>query len=383
MPTQFAVNRSLGGITAGYRSPVNINYNNPASYSAIKLTTFEIAVAANGLWLNDGDTTQRFGSGSISYLAFAFPMAKFWGASVGLIPYSSNSYDVRQTVAGPNGLGSDIEYRFVGEGQLYQFYIGNGFSYKGFSAGFNIAYLFGTLRKETLTFFPDLQTAFPSRIVESRLAKDFIWNAGLQYTQRLNKELFLTFGLSANTSIDTKFERDLRWERLTSISSRIDTLKQEAVEAGVIKLPAKWNLGVTLTKTASYKMGLDVGYEQWSQYEAFGESSENLVDALRIGFGISFRPQGRSFGNMWKSADYNLGFYYSTNHYELNGNRLPQFALTGGIGIPIKKINSRINLALEIGQRGSLNDGLFRETFMNATFGFTLNDRWFVKRRFE
>ena len=381
----FAFNRAMGGITAGFRSPTNLNYSNPASYSALRLTTLETAVTANGLWLNDGNSTERFGSGSLSYLAFGFPIANFWGLSGGLIPYSSVSYDVQQSQSSTD-IG-DVAYRFTGEGQLYQFYIGNGFRYKRLSAGFNVAYLFGTLTRTTIADFPEVINAVPSRRRESLVAKDFIWNAGLQYAQKLKGKTFLTLGLSGNTNIDTNFERDILWERVaissTQLVSPIDTVSASPAESGNVTLPAQFRLGAYLNKGAEWSVGLDVSLEQWSKFQAFEEENINLVDATKVALGVAFRPSKRERGSFWQSANYKFGGYYNTNRFEIDGESLPEFGLSTGMGIPLRKLNSKINIALEAGSRGKVSGRLFRETFFNATVGFTLNDRWFVKRKFD
>jgi hypothetical protein len=42
--TLFSANKGMGGIAAGFRSTRDINYLNPASYSALEYTTFDIGL---------------------------------------------------------------------------------------------------------------------------------------------------------------------------------------------------------------------------------------------------------------------------------------------------------------------------------------------------
>jgi hypothetical protein len=39
--SSFAASKGMGRLTAGYRDPLHINFNNPASYSNLALTTLE------------------------------------------------------------------------------------------------------------------------------------------------------------------------------------------------------------------------------------------------------------------------------------------------------------------------------------------------------
>jgi len=40
-------------------------------------------------------------------------------------------------------------------------------------------------------------------------------------------------------------------------------------------------------------------------------------------------------------------------------------------------------MALEVGQRGTLNDGLIKENFVRFTLGVAMFERWFIKRKFK
>jgi hypothetical protein len=49
----------------------------------------------------------------------------------------------------------------------------------------------------------------------------------------------------------------------------------------------------------------------------------------------------------------------------------------------LPKTASRINLAFEIGQRGTTNSGLIKEQFMGVHAGFNLCDKWFIQRKYD
>ena len=58
-------------------------------------------------------------------------------------------------------------------------------------------------------------------------------------------------------------------------------------------------------------------------------------------------------------------------------------SLSLGFGLPLPKSASRINLALEIGQRGTTNSGLIKEQFMGVHAGFNFCDKWFIQRKYD
>jgi hypothetical protein len=85
-----------------------------------------------------------------------------------------------------------------------------------------------------------------------------------------------------------------------------------------------------------------------------------------------------------------LGGYYSDGMLRINGNNVPEYGLSFGVGLPFtiptyyrKPVTSMVNLAFTYGQRGNINPNLLAEQFFRVSLSFSLNDRWFVRTRFE
>ena len=69
---------------------------------------------------------------------------------------------------------------------------------------------------------------------------------------------------------------------------------------------------------------------------------------------------------------------------------MKDYAITLGAGFPLRKIKvgetysqSIINVGFEIGQRGTTENQLIQEKYFKAVVGITLNDRWFIKRKYD
>ncbi len=384
-PTYFAANRALGGFATAFRSPLNVNYNNPASYSAIKrLMVFEVGVLAQGLWLNTDTQTGSTGNATISYAAFGFPINKHWTMSMGFMPHSSLNYDIVDTLQHPQL--DTIAYQFQGQGQNYQLYWGNGFSYKGFSAGFNIGFLFGTYERTVSSRFFSIGNSFDNLLTETTEHRDFIWNVGLQYHRKLKNEVNLTLGVSSNTQMDVSSVLDSRWERtfLTSgIVQNVDTIYSNVGEKGTVVLPSKFSAGVALSKGIDWMVGFDITQEQWNNYQNFGKADSALVNSTRFNLAVSTVPDKNAIRKFWKNTLYRFGAYYDTGNIKLGDQNLAAYGFTIGAGFPVRRAASRLNLAFEVGSRGTIENNLIRETYFNATMGMTINDWWFIKRKYD
>jgi hypothetical protein len=71
--------------------------------------------------------------------------------------------------------------------------------------------------------------------------------------------------------------------------------------------------------------------------------------------------------------------------------QLPEYGITLGFGFPLRRtragngkyVQSMVNFAVEWGQRGTTDRSLLLENYWNFKLGFTLNDRWFIKRKYD
>ena len=83
-----------------------------------------------------------------------------------------------------------------------------------------------------------------------------------------------------------------------------------------------------------------------------------------------------------------MGGRYAQTLLELKNTPLTEYGLSLGVGLPVGRNFllqnfSLVNIGIEVGQRGTTQKGLIKEQFIRATIGFTINDRWFVRAKFD
>jgi hypothetical protein len=87
--------------------------------------------------------------------------------------------------------------------------------------------------------------------------------------------------------------------------------------------------------------------------------------------------------NYFKLVRYRAGFRYHQTYLQLRETPVNEWAFSFGMSLPIRKSFSQIHLAAEYGQRGTISNSLIQENFLRLTLGFTLNDLWFVQRKYD
>ena len=67
----------------------------------------------------------------------------------------------------------------------------------------------------------------------------------------------------------------------------------------------------------------------------------------------------------------------------MNGQRVYARGVTLGATLPVFQWYNGITLGVDFGQRGSLQNNLVRETYVNFSIGINLFDIWFQQYRYE
>jgi hypothetical protein len=373
----------MGGIANGIRFDNAINTKNPASYSAIQYTTFEVGAFGLFTELKSNSGSAFRNNAALSYLKIGFPVTKKWGASFGLIPVSGMGY---QSEINTELLDTPVTQIYQGSGGLNQFYIGNAYNItENLSIGINASYIFGTLQRTKANEFPDSLGFLNIRQSNSLYIGSLFFNYGIQYKKILNNEKVLIIGLNGNPGSSLNASRNTlatRYFYQSNIERFVDTTQNTLDEKGKVFFPMINSLGFSYAKPNKWMVGADVTFGQWSKLKIF-ESNQNLQNTTEISLGGSYTPNYMAVGNYFKTIEYRLGFNYSKSYVNILNENINQMNLSLGFALPLPKTASRINLALEIGKRGTLNNGLIEEKYMGVHAGFNFCDKWFIQRKYD
>jgi hypothetical protein len=415
---EFVASSSMGGLGATFHDPYHINVVNPASFSSLKSTAFEIGLNASYTLTQSSKTTFDNWSGNLGYLSLGFPLknpinqvldrrkpSKYdWGMGFTLSPYTVVGYNLQINTSIP-GTGEHL-YRYIGKGGTYKLNWSNAVKYEDFAFGLNLGYLFGKFSNEQIISFGDLGAArYDDYFTTDVSVGGFIWNAGATYDYVFKKpndakEMVPTgkrivFGLSGNftTNYDvtsTQLKERINYAYVTTNSSNasvfsVDTIVSPKVaQQGKGSLPATIHAGATYIKDNKYKIGIQATYASWKNTR--NDFSADVFDnSWRIAVGGEFVPNISSYNNYLKRIRYRYGVFYNTDPRTLNGYQMTRAGVTSGFGFPIilpRQQTSFVNVGFEVGQNGIENS--LQQTYYKINLGFTLNDNgWFYKRRYQ
>lgn len=379
-----SMQRQMGSVGYAMNSGRQINVMNPASYASIDSLTFlfDIGADVSLLWQKDGVAREHSTGGGLDYITMQFPICKFMGGSIGLIPYSSVGY----------AFGSEIQHGAKlnqGSGGINQAYLGVSGKVAGFSIGANIAYSFGTIRNDVFSTPLSQGQMLFEHIMQIH---DWDINLGVQYTAKLSRTETLVAGF---TYAPKKSLHGKTWQtkQATSQDSRPDTVAYMGMK-GNYYTPNSFGVGLSYKheRTSRWMVEADYTFQQWSKarYSPLYEigKPENLVfegmhfnDRSRYAVGGEFVPKIR--GNYFQRMVYRLGAYYSEDYLNIKGNSVREYGVTAGFGFNTPEGKTMINLGVEWKHRKASPQQLIAENYLNITLGVNFNELWFWQRRIK
>jgi hypothetical protein len=142
-----------------------------------------------------------------------------------------------------------------------------------------------------------------------------------------------------------------------------------------------YGFGLSIEKPDNWLVGADYRWQNWQKYQAFG-TGDSLVNSYQVRAGAEFVPDINNYTSYFKRVRYRVGLMYNSTYLQLRAKHLNEYSVTLGLGLPIRGLKTAINLSAELGTRGTTQSNLINETYFNFVVGFSIYERWFLKRKY-
>lgn len=376
----FGKNQAMGGIGIAIRSNANLSPLNPASYSEIDSLSsiFEIGFSGQGTRYKDARNSEYNADMNFSYLGMGFPAAHWWGIGIGILPVSFVGYDFGLDATEPVNTTS---YEYYGEGGISKVFWGNSFEIaKRVSLGLNLNYMFGSMDHYRKVSFPDNADFTNFAYVEKIKVNSFQFALGLQVVQPINDKSRMIFGAIYEPKTDLNAKRSLNSSRIVPVVGGeipVESVEDEPIE---LEYPQAFGFGLSYEFANKFQVGADYYFQNFSDAKFYGVDS--LVNRARIGLGLEYTPDiiNKSY---LKRIHYRLGANIDNNYQKIYGQEIIDYGITFGLGLPMGYSKTTINLAFEYGKIGTTNNNLVQQEYIKFVLNLSLNDVWFIKRKFK
>lgn len=384
--TENVIHRGMGGVCIADENPLACNPNNPASFAGLRLTAYQVGLEGVRVNVRNDSLSNRTGTMGLSYLNIGFPVNKHLGFSFGLSPFTRGKYGMQQSDSLP-GI-SKVLYNYYGGGGVQQIYVGAAYKFRHISFGLSTGYTFGNVVRTSEANFIDTLKIISSNISGRTNVGGVFLQLGTLISQTIKGETRVTFGATYQLAQNLNAKKETYWKSFIgdvlepSYEYKVDSVVELK---GKVRLPARIGLGLMLSQGEMWKAGLDFVSANWSNYRYYDQAdSTGQYWMLKLGGAIT--PEANTGSQLWKRLTYRAGAYIGKDIFRFRQTSLPVNGVTVGLGYPVRRTNmsiGQINASLDLGKRGTLDQGLLSEGYTRFTIGVTLNDKWFIPRKYE
>ncbi len=376
---------SMGGVGIAFQNQASLNPLNPASIASLKEQSFvfDAGLVMNSSKLSSTDISEKASYATLNHLLFGFQLVKNWKTSFGVIPLSDVGYNIN-SFESVDYIG-DINHIYNGNGGITKAYWTNAFNIsKNLSIGIEMGLLFGEIEQSHLMLIQETVNYFYTKEIKVNNYSDFYFKTGLQYNASLNENLDLTLGIiySSKTNIKTisLSSVQLVLPPASGLTNVIETIDENSVIGETI-IPGVLGFGIMLDNKKNLKLGFDLEKQFWSKYKSLDDEG-SFKNSTRIALGAEYIPDKTSVFSYLKRISYRAGIRYEKTPLYVNAKQLNEIGISFGVGLPLRRSLSSINIGLEIGQFGSTSSQLVKDTFVKFKLGISMHQKWFVRRKY-
>ena len=381
--------RNMGGVGVAMADSRQVNVMNPASYASSDSLTlhWDIGLDLTQLKTSEAGGTGKAFGGGLDYMTFQFPLTKYMGGSIGLIPYTTVGYSFGNDLKVTNGT-TEQSTSLSGYGGINDLYIGVGARpICGLSVGLNFGYQFGTIVNDQYV------VSSTSAVYEQKIeVRDWDMLIGLQYTYPFAKKHQLTLGFTYAPKKDMHGHTyGVKYDATgdvssTSGSTKPDTIGNYRLQDLGYSRPNSYSVGLNYQFDHRLTVEADFSLQQWSKASFPGitrESTNEVIyqtkfdDRYKVAVGAQYVPRTR--GNYFQRIAYRIGGSYTRDYLMIGSNHLKEYGVSCGFGLPTTAQKTVINLGFEYKRRQATPSSLVTENYFNVTLGINFKEFAFWK----
>lgn len=358
---------ALGGTSIAFPLSTGINLKNPAMWSENKDTRIQLGYKFNQSLVSNESQNLYQNNGGLDGLLTVFNLDTAMGASISMGFYSYTN--VNSLISSPvlltkNGESITGVTTYEGSGGITRVYFG--FSIKPIDMLAIGAQIFGN----TGVIENRVQSVFEENnsFGTYTQSKDGLGGSGMRFGIMLEPINKLRFGAFFEPTSSLSVENDLTFG--SGLVNDTNFVSNKSYD-----LPGGFGIGASY-ETGKFIFGVDYQASDFSKFNYNKMSNVEYSNYNTVSLGI--RRIGNDSPNA-KGLDtwgYSLGANFKNNYYKLNNVGISEYSGSFGFTIPIKG-TAELDAAISIGQRGTTNNGLIKESFGKLSINISIGDTWF------
>ncbi|MBA7531700.1 hypothetical protein ES705_23921 [subsurface metagenome] len=353
-----------GGFSMAFMDSINLNQMNYALWTYMPRTTFSLNFAYQGLQSQTATNEISSVDGNFFGGFLAIPLIpKVAAMGFGILPKSINNQGF---IIHDVGVGAPATQTIKVKGTLSEVQIVGSFAIgQNLSIGLFLYYILGKINDQTKIEYSD--PSYQNVDVENQY--QFY---GKGPSGGVSAFLRLTPRLSVGARVKFPSVMTMTTQHVSRSAERVIEKYQD------ITFPINGTVGASWAPFERWVIGADADYINWEDgYKFNGIPVNNMTNNFRFGAGIEHIPSRRRLAAYGNKMNYRAGVFYGQLNFIANGNFVNEYGVALGLGLPIKSGSSRLDVALQVGQRGDISLNGLSEKFFKLNFSISANELWF------
>lgn len=361
---------------------LSFDHLNPAGWGNITRARFSASALYEGFSSDDGIDSRYLSRTNLNGFVIALPVSPDHGITIsaGMIPFSRVNYDI---VTPFSRSGVTYILRYVGDGGISTAHLGaSGKLGDNLFVGTKFQYYFGSVNHTVSQSFSttDLSNA---EVRRSSRASGIGFTFGTIYTGlkslfHLGEMQSLQIGgiVSTTSFLSASSERIATYATGTT-NTQDTTIAPE----GTILIPYAAGAGIAFS-TDRMTIAGDFIYQNWQAFTVDGAHPDMIRNSYRVSAGAELLPTHGVPASFAQKMTYRFGIYYDASYYQIRGEPINEWGLTGGFGIPVF-LDTRLIIAADYGLRGTNAGQLQKDKILRISFTINISEPWFVRSEEE
>ncbi|MCB0832183.1 MAG: hypothetical protein KDC45_01835 [Bacteroidetes bacterium] len=353
----------MGGVILAIPGQTSTNYYNPAGLIGLTATRFEGSLYYQG----NQATTRNGGAFSdlthLNQVSFALPFGSRFAAAFSLARYSSVDYRYAQAGSFQN---EPYTEKYTGDGGMRQ--LAFSFAWKAVpstSVGLSAQYFMGSISRHWVVNWTSTEFEGSDDLIQENI-RGVRWVAGAIHSEK-------DFDYGMVIAPPAGMQRDEAIQNATG-----DTTSYRRVNEG---LPFELGLGAAYRGFNQYVVGADLVFSAWSAIKPFGQSQKHQ-NTIKVALGAERLPSTSISAGYFDLWSYRAGFYFQNLYASsATGKFGSEYFLTTGATIPFNRGRNQLDVAIEVGQRGSIGGFRVRDRITRISIAVSGGERWFQNRK--
>jgi hypothetical protein len=376
------------GLMPGFQNGISLS--NPATWSKLPFSYISGSYTASRFELTRLEIIQE--SSTLGHFSFIVPIKDQFAWGLGLNPFAGQNIHL---------IGNDTEqYFYDGEpyelrrslkatGGVYSLNTALGFPLGTYErGGISFDFLFGSTRHETILTINSTNYLYQRRHIYSGIMTKLFLSTARFTNTRLPAEFYTSIGLT----VKPVRVRSLWYEPFEDINESGDQDNSDFPSASNAQSPLQKSLK-DVFKPLEFEIGLDIKLNQIIYLQsAASHWSDNrksepelliyndwIKSQSHLSAGI-VKYKNRTPKTVLDHSIIRMGLYGKFYNFKFSDDTKMEYGLSLGIGFNFGLTKNQIDISYLIGKREKILD-VSEEIIQQISFGISLGDLWFEKRR--